>query len=204
MSFVDSPASTLIFLVTIGLSLWAFYKDPLLFDRFVLHPYSVVRANRWQTLITSGFLHADIPHLLFNMMTFFFFAFQLERILGPIYFIVVYFGSMIIADLPSISKHKNDDRYHSLGASGAISGVLFSFILFAPQAEIGFLFIPFGIPSPIFGLLYLIWCWYAAKNARDNINHDAHLFGALAGIVITIALVPEVVNHFVEQLQYVF
>ncbi len=204
MDLVNSPVSTIIFVLTIAISLNAIYRSPQTFDRFLLHPYSVFRKNRWYNLISSGFIHADLFHLMFNMMTFFFFAFKLEQMAGSLNFLIIYLGSLIIADIPSLIKHKDDPSYHSLGASGAIAGVLFSAILFVPTSKIHLMIFPIGIPAPIFALLYLVWCWYAARNAQDNINHSAHLWGALAGIVITVILLPGIVEFFLTNVQNMF
>jgi membrane associated rhomboid family serine protease len=110
---------------------------------------------------------------------------------------LLYTLSLILSDLPSIQKHKEDIWYNSLGASGAISAVIFSYIMFDPKAGMYLMFIPIAIPAWIFGILYLVYCHYASKHARDNVNHDAHLFGALSGIIITIALHHNVVNEFI-------
>ncbi len=200
VNFSDSPVSILIFVTTLVISLLGFYKNPRIIEKSVLHPFSVIRNNKWHTLITSGFVHGDTMHLIFNMMTFYFFAFSLESIVGGINFALLYFGSMIIADLPSLIKNKDNPEYYSLGASGGISGILFTFILFRPDMSIYMMFIPLPIPSPIFALLYLVWCWYAARNAEDNIGHDAHLWGALAGIILTVILYGDkgILNHFLS------
>jgi membrane associated rhomboid family serine protease len=139
-------------------------------------------------------------HLIFNMMTFFFFAFTLEAQIGSVKFGLIYFASLILSDIPTIFKHKNDFWYNSLGASGAISGVLFSFILFYPLTPLYLFFIPIGIPAVLFGGLYLLYCVYASRQSRDNINHDAHFFGALTGIIITILIIPGIVPHFLSAL----
>jgi membrane associated rhomboid family serine protease len=201
MDIVNSPISTIIFILTIGISLNAIYRSPQTFDKFLLHPYSVIRQNRWYNLISSGFIHADLFHLMFNMMTFYFFAFKLEQMAGSFNFAIIYFASLVIADVPSLIKNKDNPDYHSLGASGAISGVLFASILFVPESKIYLMILPVGIPAPIFAVLYLIWCWYAARNAQDNINHSAHLFGALAGIIITVILLPGIVEFFLTNIQ---
>jgi membrane associated rhomboid family serine protease len=105
--------------------------------------------------------------------------------------------SLILSDLPSVAKHKNDLWYRSLGASGAISAVVFSAILFNPLAGMGLIIIPgLHIPAVLFGVLYLVYCSYASKRGQDNINHDAHFFGALSGVMITILLTPQVVPYF--------
>lgn len=194
-----TPVASIIFLFTIVTSIYAF-NDNSLYGKFMLHPYSVSRQQKLYTLITSGLIHADWMHLIFNMMTFFFFAFQLEAMIGSWQFGLVYFLSLVLSDIPSVLKHKNDMWYNSLGASGAISGVLFSYILFQPFSSMMIFPIPIPIWAIIFGPLYLVYCVYASKNARDHINHDAHFFGALAGMIVTVLVVPGTIPHFIAQL----
>jgi membrane associated rhomboid family serine protease len=195
----QTPVASLILLFTVITSIYAF-NDHTLYGKFMLHPYSVYRKNKLYTLITSGMIHSDWMHLIFNMMTFFFFAFSLEAQIGSLRFGLIYFASLILSDIPTIFKHKNDFWYNSLGASGAISGVLFSFILFYPLTPLYLFFIPIGIPAVLFGGLYLLYCVYASRQSRDNINHDAHFFGALTGIIITILIIPGIVPHFLSAL----
>jgi membrane associated rhomboid family serine protease len=139
-------------------------------------------------------------HLFFNMLSYYFFAFDLERALGHWQFGLLYVFSLILSDLPTVYKHKNDDWYHCLGASGAVSGVIFSFILFNPVGLMMIMPFPFPIYSIVFGVIYLVYCNYASKYGQDNVNHDAHLFGALSGLLITIALNPHIVNSFFIQI----
>jgi membrane associated rhomboid family serine protease len=195
----QTPVASLILVFTVVTSIYAF-NDPTLYGKFMLHPYSVYRKNKLYTLITSGMIHSDWMHLIFNMMTFFFFAFTLEAQIGSWRFGLIYFLSLILSDIPSVLKHKDDFWYNSLGASGAISGVLFSYILFYPLSKLYLFFIPIGIPAVLFGGLYLMYCVYASKQSRDNINHDAHFFGALTGIIITILIIPGIVPHFLSAL----
>jgi membrane associated rhomboid family serine protease len=195
----QTPVASLILLFTVVTSIYAF-NDHTLYGKFMLHPYSVYRKNKLYTLITSGMIHSDWMHLIFNMMTFFFFAFALEAQIGSLRFGLIYFASLILSDIPTIFKHKDDFWYNSLGASGAISGVLFSFILFYPLTPLYLFFIPIGIPAVLFGGLYLLYCVYASRQSRDNINHDAHFFGALTGIIITIIIIPGIVPHFISAL----
>lgn len=190
-----APLASIIFVFTIVTSLYAFY-DQSIYGKFMLHPYSVSKGKNVYTLITSGLIHADWMHLFFNMFTFYAFAFTLEQMMGSWQFGLMYFLALILSDLPTVFRHKNDFHYNSLGASGAISGVLFSFILFNPMAGIGILFLPFSIPAVIFGGIYLAYCAYASKNSRDNINHDAHFFGALTGLIFTIIFVPGILQNF--------
>lgn len=194
-----APVASFIFAITILTSILAFSNDEL-YSRTILHPYSVSRGYRIYTVITSGLIHNDWMHLFFNMLSFYFFAFRLEPALGHWQFGLLYTASLILSDLPTVYKHKNDEWYRSLGASGAVSAVIFSAILFNPLDKMMIMPIPIGIPAVLFGALYLIYCNYASKHAQDNVNHDAHLFGALSGLLITIALNPHIVNSFLIQL----
>ncbi len=193
--FTITPVASIIFIFTIVTSIYAF-NDHVLYGKFMLHPYSVYRKNKVYTLITSGLIHANWMHLIFNMFTFFFFAFKLEATIGHWQFGLIYLLGMILSDLPSVVKHKNDFWYNSLGASGAISAVLFSYILFYPFSTLMIFPLPIPIWACLFGILYLIYCAYMSKNSRDNINHDAHFFGAIAGVLITVILEPRIVPHF--------
>ncbi|QNN41551.1 rhomboid family intramembrane serine protease [Pedobacter roseus] len=194
--FNIAPVASLIFVFTIITSLYAFY-DHSIYGKFMLHPYSVSRGHKVWTVITSGLIHADWMHLFFNMFTFVAFAFTLERLMGSFLFGLLYILALILSDVPTIFKYKENFNYNSLGASGAISAVLFSFILFSPKSGIRILFIPFDIPAYIFGILYLVYCYYASRNSRDGINHDAHFFGALTGLIFTIIFVPGILQNFI-------
>jgi membrane associated rhomboid family serine protease len=196
--FSATPVAWVIFLITIGISLLVFAKEEL-FGRLMLHPYSVFRGERTYTIITSGFIHKDWTHLIFNMMSYFFFAFRLEAYLGHWQFGLLYMASLVLSDLPTIIKQKDDYGYHSLGASGAISAVIFSCILFDPRSSMYLMFLPIPIPAWLFGILYLAYCMYASKQSRDAINHDAHFFGAISGIMITILLYHQIIPHFLGQ-----
>ncbi len=196
-----TPVVSALFAINIILSLLAFYNEDLHYN-LMLHPYSIARGRKVYTVITSGFIHADWMHLFFNMWSFFAFAFTLEQIIGHWQFALLYFASLILSDLPSISKHKDDLNYHSLGASGAISAVVFSFILFNPRVPMRIFPLPIPIPAVLFGVLYLVYCAYASKRSYGGINHDAHFFGALSGIMITILLYHEAINIFIRQLGF--
>jgi len=194
-----APVASLIFVFTIITSLYGFY-DNSLYGKFMLHPYSVSKGKNVFTLITSGLIHADWMHLAFNMFTFYAFAFTLESMMGSWRFGLLYFVCLILSDIPTVYKYKDSFNYNSLGASGAISGVLFSYILFNPMAKLYIMFIPIGIPAVVFGFLYLIYCAYASKNSRDGINHDAHFYGALTGLIFTIIFVPGIIQNFITVL----
>ncbi|MFW6232412.1 MAG: rhomboid family intramembrane serine protease, partial [Bacteroidota bacterium] len=111
-------------------------------------------------------------------------------------FLIIYFVSLVLSDVSSVIKHKDNPSYRSVGASGAIAGVLFSFILYAPTSTIMIFPIPFPIPSPIFGLLYLAYSFFAARKQADMINHEAHFWGAVSGMAVTVILEPRVLAHF--------
>jgi membrane associated rhomboid family serine protease len=113
---------------------------------------------------------------------------------------VLYLGGIILSDLPTYFRHRHDPGYRSLGASGGVSSVLFAGILFQPIGKVYMMFIPFGIPGFIWGVLYLVYTYYMGRQRRDNINHDAHLYGALYGIVVTLALIPGVAGTFLNQI----
>ncbi|MDF2433297.1 MAG: hypothetical protein JWP44_2928 [Mucilaginibacter sp.] len=196
---IMAPVASFIFAITILTSVLAFSNDNL-YANMILHPYSVYRRQRVYTVITSGLIHNDWMHLFFNMLSFYFFAFQLEPVLGHWQFGLLYTVSLILSDLPTVYKHKNDEWYHSLGASGAVSAVIFSFIMFDPLSKMMIMPIPIGIPAVLFGALYLVYCNYASRYSHDNINHDAHMFGALSGLIITIALNPYVVHEFIGKI----
>lgn len=201
----NTPIASFIFALTVGLSIYAF-SNPQLYGKMMLHPYTVYRdRSKWGMIITSGLIHKDWSHLLFNMITFYFFGFALESLLvaqsGPIghlYFGGIYVVALVLSDIPTILQQKDNYGYNSLGASGAISAILFSFILFYPKTML-YIFFAIPIPAFVFGFLYLGYCIWASKNARDGINHDAHLFGALTGLVLTILLYPWVLTHFASQ-----
>jgi membrane associated rhomboid family serine protease len=201
----QTPVASLIFVITIITTLMAFNNEHLL-NNLILHPYSVYRKKKVYTVITSGLIHNDWMHLIFNMFSYYFFAFSLEKVMGHWQFGLLYAASLILSDVPTIFKHKNDYGYRCLGASGAVSAVIFAMILYTPGGGIQIFPIPFTIPNIIFGPLYLVYCYYASKQARDNVNHDAHMYGALSGLVITILLNYHVVGDFItgsnELIQY--
>ncbi|MDQ7947573.1 MAG: rhomboid family intramembrane serine protease [Pedobacter sp.] len=193
----DTPVASVIFIFTVITSIYAF-NDHGIYGKFMLHPYTVSKGRKLYTYITSGLIHADWMHLIFNMFTFVFFAFPLERIIGHWQFGLMYMLSLILSDIPTVIKHKDHFWYNSLGASGAISAVLFSYILFDPWGKILVMGIP--MPSIVFAVLYLLYSWYMAKNAKDNIGHDAHFYGALTGVIFTLVVVPDALSNFLRLL----
>jgi membrane associated rhomboid family serine protease len=192
------PASVVILLAVLGISVWGFQNRSVI-DNLILQPFRVVRENRYDTLVTSGFIHTDWTHLIFNMVSFYFFAVPLERFIGTTDFLIIYFGSLILADVPALFKHRDDFDYRSLGASGAVSGAMFAFILYSPSSSISLFLLPIGIPAPIFAVLYLAYSYYASKQQMDMVNHEAHLWGALSGLMLALVLNPEVGPYFISE-----
>jgi membrane associated rhomboid family serine protease len=168
-------------------------------ERTVLRPYLIARGAAYPTLLTSGFVHADVAHLVFNLITLYSFGFALEQMIGTTQFVVLYFSAMLISHIGTCIKHRNEPNYASLGASGAILGVLFASILYFPHQRILILPIPLPIPAPLFALAYLAFSFYssgrsAAGKTQDRVNHDAHIFGALTGVVFVLITNPAQVN----------
>ena len=138
----------------------------------------------------SGFIHADVGHLLFNMFTFYFFAFPMERTVGTLPFLVLYFAGLIVSHACTFVKHRNHPNYASLGASGAISAVLFAYIVYFPTTTLIIFPLPIPIPAALFAVGYVAYSWWASEHSRGRINHDAHLCGALSGIAFVAASDP--------------
>lgn len=179
-----------IFVATIAASLAGLYVSRQIIARNIFRPYWLQRGRQYATLVTSGFVHADLGHLIFNMMTFYFFAFQLERKIGGAAFGLLYFIGLVVSEAGTYFKHRNDPEYGSLGASGAISAVLFASIVYFPTQKLIIFPIPLPIPAPLFAVMYLAYTWYSARQARDRINHDAHLGGALVGLAFVLFTDP--------------
>lgn len=191
-----APVAGTFFILTLLITAYDLLTGLSLRPHFMLNPYLVVQHRQYHRLLTSGFIHADWIHLAFNMFTFYFFAFYLESsFLGPWKFGFVYLFSMVAADLPTVYHYKETPHYNSLGASGAISGVLFSFILFRPNALLG-LFGIIPMAAWVFALLFIGFSIFAARQRFDNVNHSAHLWGALAGALLTFALEPIALRRF--------
>jgi|TARA_B110000285_G_scaffold233905_1_gene309115 membrane associated rhomboid family serine protease len=154
---------------------------------------SKIHAGEYIRLLSSGFLHVSTTHILFNMVTFYFFVNFAVEALGDFAFIALYFGSLLCGNLFAYFFHYNEPHYSAVGASGAVTGVLFSALLLYPSIELMLFFIPIPIPGYLFGIGYMLYTLYGMQVQKDQIGHTAHFGGALGGIIITIALVPQVI-----------
>jgi membrane associated rhomboid family serine protease len=189
----------IILVLTLGISLLGFASRSVI-ELAVLRPYLVARRRGYAGLLTSGFVHAGFGHLAFNLITFYSFAFPLERTLGTIAFVVLYFSGLLLSNVGTCVKHRNDPNYASLGASGAILAVLFASILYFPTQRLFILPIPIPIPAPLFALAYLVFSYYSSRRATGRVNHDAHIGGALTGVAFVALTDPHQIAVFLQSL----
>jgi membrane associated rhomboid family serine protease len=196
----------IIVIITVLVSLKAF-KDTNFRNKLIFNPYVILRNNEYHRFLTSGFIHGDFMHLLFNMFVLYMFGTYVENIFTAIYggigqglFVAMYFLGIVISDIPTFFKHRDSPHYNALGASGGVSSLLFSFIIFNPTQDLC-LYGLLCFPGILWGILYIIYSFYMGKRGQDNINHDAHLYGGIFGILFTIITVPGVIMNFIEQLK---
>jgi len=193
MNFTETPITFLLIAANVLFSLVGFTNETIM-AKTIGWPYYSKRENQYYRFITSGFLHADWMHLFFNMFTLYFFGRNIEIIFaqeglgGNIAYLVLYFLALIIADLPGYFKNQDNRNYKSLGASGAVSAIVFASIVFTPWSSL-YLYGAIKISATLFAVLYIVYCVYMGKRNNDNVNHDAHLWGSLFGLVFTIALI---------------
>ena len=183
---------------------WRAFNDRALLERLILWPPAVERRKQYDRLLTHGFIHADWMHLAFNMITLWSFGTAVERVFSewitPLGYVLFYLSAIVVAILPTFLRHRNDANYRSLGASGGVSAVLFSFILFDPWSTLVIFPIPVPIPAFLFAVLYVGYSIWMDRRGGDNINHSAHLFGAAYGVLFMAAMRPGLLPEFVRQL----
>jgi membrane associated rhomboid family serine protease len=195
----------LIIAVTVGISLLAFQQEKIMRD-WMHYPYWENRSGEYYRLLTSGFLHGDFMHLAFNMYALYGFGGLVEswfevNVPGGRYFYLLYYVlAIVLANLPTFQKNKDNPNFRSIGASGAVSAVVFSAILIMPQLELMIMFIPIPIKGWIFGILYLAYSSYASKNNNDAIDHEAHFWGAVFGFALPLVLQPALFSRFIGQI----
>lgn len=184
---------TLIIVIATAIISISGFNNHKLMDDLIFYPPAITRRNQWYRMITHGFIHADPVHLIFNMLALYSFGENVEVLfvqffgsIGKIIYLLLYFSALVIASVPDLIKYRNSYHYRSLGASGAVSAVIFASILIFPTGGIGFAFIPgVSIPGYIFAVIYLVISSILAKRGRDNIGHTAHITGAIYGLLFT-------------------
>ncbi len=168
------------------------FKNDYFFEKYKFN-IKKIKGDEWIRVLSSGFLHVDNNHLFLNMLTLYFFGETVINFIGIIDFIIIYFGSLLLGNIISFYFHNSNDYYSAVGASGAIMGILFSSILLDPEMKLIFIFFPIPLPGYVFGAGYLIYTLFGMTSQNDSIGHTAHFGGAIAGILITILLDPDII-----------
>lgn len=196
----------IIIAITVISSILAFGNQPLM-SNCIFNPYVIDKRKQYYRFITSGFIHADLMHLFFNMYALYLFGLNVELALteifndlGPYLYVALYFSALIMSATFSFFKHEDNPRYNALGASGAVSAILFVSIILYPTQKLMIFPIPFFIPSYILGPAYLLYSYYMGRKGTDNVGHDAHFFGALWGVLFIVLLLRDAIRHFFQQL----
>ena len=195
LRLVQYPVSGVILVVTLITSLSAF-RVPGLAGRLLLHPWRMSRNGEWYRLVSYGTVHADFMHLAFNMIALYSVASPLEAVLGPWRFLAVYVGSMVLGAVPTTLRRRHDPEYRSLGASGAVSGLFISGMLFFPMAEVYLFLLPVPMPWVVFAGGFILVSVIGTKRGVGNIGHEVHLYGGLSGLALTALLEPLAIPHF--------
>lgn len=194
-SLSDSPVTITLLFANVAISLWALYGNPIYMEKFSEWPYQIVHEKKYYQVITSAFLHANFMHLFFNMFALYtfgsflegFFISNLGSFEGSLYFFLIYFISLLFGSVLTVIFHYNDPGYVAVGASGAVSGIVFSYIIFFPQSMLYVFFIP--MPAYLFAFLWIGFSVYGMRSKLGNIGHEAHLGGAIGGFVSTLILI---------------
>ena len=191
---------TIIIIIITSIISIAGFRSPKVVDDLIFYPPAVIQDRQYYRFITCGLIHADLGHLFFNMYAFYLFGQGVEVFFSAVFggigktlYIVMYVLALIVCLIPSYRRNLHNPNYRSLGASGAVSAVVFAYIMFNPMQGIGLIFIPIYIPGFLFGLLYLLVSYYLDKRGVGVVNHSAHIWGALFGILFVI-----LANHFLS------
>lgn len=198
MTLLDTPVTLFFLILNVLVGVYSLAVDPDLIGRWAFRP-AAVRRGEWERWITAGFVHTGLAHLFFNLVTLYFFGPHIERTIGWWRFLIVYAGSELAANALTYWRHRDNPEYSAVGASGAISGVVFAFVLFQPWAMLGVLFI-IPMPAIIFAGVYVALSIYASNQQVGRVAHEAHLGGALGGVLLTLLLYPAALGIFLRQM----
>ncbi len=190
--------ATLILVITATISLVGLLALPALIRVSAFRPYWLIRQSEYWRLVSSGFVHSSLSHLAFNLLTYSFFAFAVERRVGAFEFVVLYFFGLLIGNLGTFLQHRHEPNYSTVGASGAILAVLFASIVYFPSSRMLILPLPVPIPAPLFAILYLGYSYYQSRQGGGSVNHDAHVSGALAGLIFVAVTDPSAYVHLIQ------
>ncbi len=171
------------------------FKSEAFFHKYKFEVDAILQYKDYKRLITSGFLHVSWMHLIFNMISLYFFSSLIETNLGAVSFLMIYFGSLIGGDLLALFVHRHHGDYSSVGASGAICGIIFACIALFPNLGLSLFFLPISIPGWLYGLIFVLYSIYGIRSNKDNVGHEAHLGGALIGIIIAVMIEPSALKH---------
>lgn len=203
---------TLIIIIVTAIISFSAFKNEKIVNDLIFYPPSITNQNQWYRFITCGFIHADVVHLAFNMLSLYMYGEAVENNFkyifgtrGNVLYVVLYFSTLVICLLPTYLKQKQNSYYRSLGASGAVSAIVFVGIFLFPTAKIGIFILPPIIPGFIFAPIYLYVSWHLAKKGEDNINHSAHIWGAVYGLIFFIGACYilssfDPVNNFIQSI----
>lgn len=196
MDISAAPATTALIVANLAASLYAFLVDPRFVNEFSFHIGAIVRRKQHWRIFTSSFLHGDYFHLAFNMMTLYFFGPVVEHILGTDGFLAVYFGAILASGIVSFYVRRHQLDYSSIGASDGVSGIVLSFCVFYPLEPIYIFFLPIGIPAILYGVIFIVISAGMMGRQGGRIAHEGHLGGAIAGVLLTIVMKPEVLSNW--------
>jgi len=204
----EFSVTNILMVITIGCSVYALSNRHFFFKARFL-PLVMNHAEQWYRFVSYALIHADYIHLAMNMYVLYTFGNFTEDVFGlafgpkgTLYYFAMYLFAAICSVIPSFEKNKRNPSYSAVGASGAVSAVIFSSILFNPNSGMGVLFLPFFLPAWLFGILYLLYSWYMAQKGDSMVGHDAHLFGALFGLGFTLVLRPELGHSLLERIRF--
>lgn len=195
---LKAPVSLVILVLVIAISLYSYFINNAWFERLILHPSSLQTKKNYYTLITSAFLHGDLTHLAVNAVFIFYFAFTLEHITGSLLLFLLFFFTIILCNLSVYFKYNNKPRIYNLGMSGTLVAILVSHLILNPSFQVRLFIIPATVPGALFTGGYISYLYYLVQSKSDNVNHEPHLTGAIAGLLFSLSIHPSIINKFLS------